>query len=72
MVPRVVTGGSQNNFEIDVGLFRKTFHSDKVFDARIRSGDTVILGEEVLLRVLVRDGNGKNASFKVRNLRDTF
>lgn len=60
MVPRVVTGGSQNTLEIDVGLFRKTFHSEKVFDTRIQSGDTVILGEEVLLRVLVRDGNGKN------------
>ncbi|KAL2724490.1 uncharacterized protein V1478_009003 [Vespula squamosa] len=58
MVPRVVTGGSQNTLEIDVGLFRKTFHSEKVFDTRIQSGDTVILGEEVLLRVLVRDGNG--------------
>ncbi|XP_047359130.1 uncharacterized protein LOC124952786 isoform X1 [Vespa velutina] len=58
MVPRVFTGGSQNNLEIDVGLFRKTFHSEKVFDTRIQSGDTVILGEEVLLRVLVRDGNG--------------
>nr|XP_050858195.1 uncharacterized protein LOC127067401 isoform X1 [Vespula vulgaris]XP_050858196.1 uncharacterized protein LOC127067401 isoform X1 [Vespula vulgaris]XP_050858197.1 uncharacterized protein LOC127067401 isoform X1 [Vespula vulgaris]XP_050858198.1 uncharacterized protein LOC127067401 isoform X1 [Vespula vulgaris] len=57
MVPRVVTGGSQNTLEIDVGLFRKTFHSEKVFDTRIQSGDTVILGEEVLLRVLVRDGN---------------
>ncbi|KAI4499561.1 hypothetical protein M0802_005457 [Mischocyttarus mexicanus] len=58
MVPRVVTGGFQNTLEIDVGLFRKTFHSDKVFDTRIQSGDTLILGEEVLLRVLVRDGNG--------------
>ncbi|XP_015173395.1 PREDICTED: uncharacterized protein LOC107064830 [Polistes dominula] len=58
MVPRVVTGGFQNTLEVDVGLFRKTFHSDKVFDTRIQSGDTLILGEEVLLRVLVRDGNG--------------
>ncbi|KAK2586798.1 hypothetical protein KPH14_011823 [Odynerus spinipes] len=58
MVPRVVTGGFKNTLQTDVGLFRKTFNSENVFDTRIQSGGTVILGEEVLLRVLVRDGDG--------------
>lgn len=58
MVPRIVTGGLKNPLQTDVGLYRKTFNSENVFDTRIQSGGTLILGEEVLLRVLVREGDG--------------
>ncbi|XP_024938704.1 uncharacterized protein LOC107265660 [Cephus cinctus] len=58
MAPRIATGGFKNVFETDVALYRKTYSSDNIFDTRIQPGGTVILGEEVLLRVLVREGDG--------------
>ncbi|XP_043282098.1 uncharacterized protein [Venturia canescens] len=56
--PKVETGGYKNVFETEVGLYRKTFGSGHLFDAKIQPGGTVILGEEVLLRALVREGDG--------------
>ncbi|XP_071577826.1 uncharacterized protein [Temnothorax nylanderi] len=52
-VPGVLNGGAENALNVDVGLFRKTYGSRNIFDARIKSGGTVVLGEEILLRVLV-------------------
>ncbi|XP_063995571.1 uncharacterized protein LOC135172947 isoform X2 [Diachasmimorpha longicaudata] len=58
MTARVATGGHKDSFETEIGLYRKTTGSDQLFDARIPSGGTVILGEEILLRAVVRDGDG--------------
>ncbi|XP_043477761.1 uncharacterized protein LOC122508461 isoform X2 [Leptopilina heterotoma] len=58
MLPKIETGGYKSDFQTDVALYRKTFNSENVFDTRIESGGTVILGEEILLRVLVREGDG--------------
>ncbi|XP_011881939.1 PREDICTED: uncharacterized protein LOC105569813 [Vollenhovia emeryi] len=52
-VPGVLNGGAENALNVDVGLFRKTYGSRNIFDTRIQSGGTVVLGEEILLRVLV-------------------
>ncbi|XP_033212365.1 uncharacterized protein LOC117169964 [Belonocnema kinseyi] len=57
MVPRVAAGGG-NDFQTDVALYRKTYNSENIFDKRIESGGTVILGEEILLRVSIREGDG--------------
>lgn len=59
MAPRVATGGHKNAFETEIGLYRKTLGSNHLFDSRIQPGGTVILGEEILLRVAVREGDGK-------------
>lgn len=59
MSPRIATGGDKNIFETDIGLYRKAFGSDNLFDAKIQPGGTVILGEKILLRVVVRDGDGE-------------
>lgn len=56
MAPRVAGGG--NDFQTDVALYRKTYNSENIFDKRIESGGTVILGEEILLRVSIREGDG--------------
>lgn len=58
MAPRVATGGLKNAFQTDIGLFRKSYGSENLFDVKINSGGTVVLGEEILLRALVRDGDG--------------
>lgn len=65
MAPRVATGGNKNIFETEVGLYRKTLGSEHLFDAKIQPGGTVILGEEILLRVAVRDGDGKYITRKL-------
>ncbi|XP_072760894.1 uncharacterized protein [Anoplolepis gracilipes] len=57
-VPRMLNGGSKNVLDVDVGLFRKTYNSENIFDTRIQSGGTVVLGEEILLRVLVNGDDG--------------
>ncbi|XP_025074959.1 uncharacterized protein LOC105430644 [Pogonomyrmex barbatus] len=54
-VPGLLNGGAENALNADVGLFRKTYGSKNIFDTRIQSGGTVVLGEEILLRVLVND-----------------
>lgn len=56
----MLDGGFKNTLDVDVGLFRKTYGSENVFDSRIQSGGTVVLGEEVLLRVLVNGDDGKS------------
>ncbi|XP_046410190.1 uncharacterized protein LOC124174771 [Neodiprion fabricii] len=58
MAPRVAAGGLKNAFQTDIGLFRKSYNSENVFDVKILPGGTVVLGEEILLRALVRDGDG--------------
>lgn len=60
-VPSVLNGGFKNVLDVDVGLFRKTYGSENIFDTRIQSGGTVVLGEEVLLRVLVNGDDGENS-----------
>ncbi|XP_018045302.1 PREDICTED: uncharacterized protein LOC108685149 [Atta colombica] len=55
-IPSVLNGGAENALNIDVGLFRKTYDSKNIFDTKIQSGGTVVLGEEILLRVLI-NGN---------------
>lgn len=59
-VPSVLNGGFKNALDVDVGLFRKTYGSENIFDTRIQSGGTVVLGEEVLLRVLVNGDDGES------------
>ncbi|KAK0093690.1 hypothetical protein PV326_012898 [Microctonus aethiopoides] len=58
MAPRVATGGHKNAFETEVGLYRKTLGSDHQFDVKIQPGGAVILGEEILLRAAIREGDG--------------
>lgn len=60
MAPRVATGGHKSAFETDIGLYRKSFgaNEQQVFDAKIESGGTLLLGEEILLRAAVREGDG--------------
>ncbi|XP_034934166.1 uncharacterized protein [Chelonus insularis] len=58
MAPRIATGGHNNVFETEVGLYRKTLGSEHLFDTKIQPGGTVILGEEILLRAAVREGDG--------------
>ncbi|KAH0947341.1 hypothetical protein HN011_005044 [Eciton burchellii] len=57
-IPSVLNGGSENSLNVDMGLFRKTYGSKNIFDTRIQSGSTVVLGEEILLRVLVNGDDG--------------
>lgn len=54
----MINGGSNNMLDVDVGLFRKTYGSETNFDTKIESGGTVVLGEEILLRVLVNGNDG--------------
>lgn len=52
----VATGGGQQLFHSRVGLFRK--NSENVFTKPLHSGDSVSLGEDILLRAQVRAGDG--------------
>ena len=58
----MLNGGAENALNIDVGLFRKTYDSKNIFDTKIQSGGTVVLGEEILLRVLVNGNDSKRFS----------
>jgi len=58
----VLNGGAENALNIDVGLFRKTYNSKNIFDTKIQSGGTVVLGEEILLRVLINGNDSKRFS----------
>ncbi|XP_031782250.1 uncharacterized protein LOC103317629 [Nasonia vitripennis] len=62
MAPRVAAGGHKSAFETDIALYRKSFGAgsaeQQVFDAKIESGGTLLLGEEILLRAAVREGDG--------------
>ena len=75
IAPRVAAGGYKHDFQTDVGLYRKTYSSENIFDTRIESGGTVILGEEILLRVLIKEGDGsflrnyKIYDNKIKNLK---
>lgn len=59
MAARIAEGGHNSAFETELALYRKTVNSENAFNAKIESGGTVILGEEILLRAAVRDGDGK-------------
>jgi len=61
-IPGVLNGGAENALNIDVGLFRKTYNSKNIFDTKIQSGGTVVLGEEILLRVLINGNDSKRFS----------
>ena len=58
----MLNGGAENALNIDVGLFRKTYNSKNIFDTKIQSGGTVVLGEEILLRVLINGNDSKRFS----------
>lgn len=62
----MLNGGAENALNVDVGLFRKTYGSKNIFDTRIQSGGTVVLGEEILLRVLVNSDDSKRISAEQR------
>ncbi|XP_058789206.1 uncharacterized protein LOC131663117 [Phymastichus coffea] len=55
--PRVAAGGHKSAFETELTLHRRTPGSEQ-FDSKIEAGGTVVLGEEILLRAAVRDGDG--------------
>lgn len=52
----IATGGGQQLFHSKVGLFRK--NSENLFTKPLHAGDMVTLGEEILLRAQVRQGDG--------------
>lgn len=54
----IASGGMQNNFDTHVSLYKRAIGGNE-FDALVNPGDTVLLGEELLLRASVRDGDGK-------------
>lgn len=54
----VATGGGQSKFESRMVLLRKSPDSNS-FDQPIQSGSVVPLGEEIVLRATVQDGDGK-------------
>lgn len=53
----IASGGHQRNFEMDVNIFRRNPLS-KEFTQIISPGSPVQLGEELLLRASVKDGDG--------------
>lgn len=61
----VVTGGSQRGFESQVGLFRRAGARSGAtdnpgdFSRSVAPGQAVLLGEDLMLRATVRDGDGK-------------
>ncbi|XP_019873965.2 uncharacterized protein LOC109602078 isoform X2 [Aethina tumida] len=57
----VVSGGGQRNFDSKLNLFRKSTGSDN-FDQLVLPGSTVTLGEELVLRAAVQDGDGWQGS----------
>ena len=55
--PTIYLGGG-HDFLSEIGLFRKLPGTD-LFAARVKSGSTIELGENVQLRSIVRAGDGK-------------
>ncbi|CAH0557583.1 unnamed protein product [Brassicogethes aeneus] len=53
----IASGGSQRNFETKISLFRKSLGSDN-FNQLVLPGSAVHLGEDLVLRVAVQDGDG--------------
>lgn len=58
-------GFTTDALNVDVGLFRKTYGSENTFDTRIQSGGTVVLGEEILLRVSINGDDGKRPRYQI-------
>lgn len=56
--PALARGGFQNNFETQVELFRRSNDGLNKFSRTVSPGAVVQLGEELLLRAAVRDGDG--------------
>ncbi len=57
MSPTIYLGGG-HDFLSEIGLFRK-LPGTELFAARVKSGSTIELGENVQLRSIVRAGDGK-------------
>lgn len=55
----IVSGGSQRQFETQVGLFRRTPGTGGDFTLAISPGAALPLGEDLMLRANVREGDGK-------------
>lgn len=53
----VASGGGQRNFESRILLLRKSGKSNN-FDQPLQPGSVVPLGEELVLRAMVQDGDG--------------
>ncbi|XP_017769672.1 PREDICTED: uncharacterized protein LOC108557596 [Nicrophorus vespilloides] len=53
----VAAGGSQRNLESQVALYRKAPHTNE-YTQIVTPGSSVTLGEDLLLRASVRDGDG--------------
>lgn len=58
----IAIGGYKNSFETEIALFRRSFGSE-IFDTKIEAGGGVLLGEQLLLRVAVKQGDGSNQKF---------
>lgn len=54
----IARGGYQPNFETEVELFRRSPDGTNKFSRLVNSGTVVQLGEELLLRAAVKDGDG--------------
>lgn len=56
----VASGGNQRKFESVVSLWRK---NNGLFDQPLQQGGAVRLGDELMLRTVVREGDGKQKLF---------
>lgn len=54
----IATGGGQRGFNSNMALLRKSPGSNN-FDQPLQTGSVVLLGEEIVLRANVQDGDGK-------------
>lgn len=56
--PTLARGGSQQNFESQVDLLRRSSDGTNKFSRVVKPGTIVQIGEELLLRASVREGDG--------------
>lgn len=54
----IATGGGPKSFNSNLMLLRKSPGSNN-FDQPLQTGSVVLLGEEIVLRASVQDGDGK-------------
>lgn len=54
----VATGGTQKNLKTQIGIFKKRPGS-RVFDENIQTDSIIELGEELLLRAIISETDGK-------------
>lgn len=55
----MASGGNQRHFEMQVGLFRRSPGVGGDYSLAIAPGAALPLGEDLLLRATVREGDGK-------------